>query len=483
MTLHDQTICGTTPEKQRKAAEARMFENLKFMPGDAPIYRQIADRIADEIGEGRLAIGDRLPPQRDIARMAGVNLTTVTRAFAELQQRGLVESRPGRGSIIADPSVTASFKSAPVEEQGFIDLSVNRPATTGYLEALASLMPQLPDDRRYAALQDFHAPEGPAWAREALATWFAPVTGAADPSQVILTNGAQHGLACVLGAFARPGDSILADAITYQGIGALCRSLDLTLRPVAMDRGGMRPEAFEAACVEHNPSAVFLVPTLHNPTTITLSAERRAELAAIARKHRVLILEDDVYRPLKEDAPPALVQTDPDITIHISGLSKCIAPGLRLGAVIAPRAMVSDIAAMLRINCWSTSPLNALIATRMIEDDLAARIVTGQRQEFAARQAIVREVLAGFDVMTDDAATHFWLQLPDPWHGSAFSRAANQAGVGVLAGEVFSVGRDSIAHAVRVNIGAARSREGLRHALEGLREILSGGRRLFETMI
>ncbi|MGK9339792.1 PLP-dependent aminotransferase family protein [Sinorhizobium meliloti] len=460
-----------------------MFEDFTFTAGDVPIYRQIADRIANEIGEGRLAIGDRLPPQRDIARMARVNLTTVTRAFADLQQRGLVESRPGRGSIIADPSINASFKSSPVDEQGFIDLSVNRPATSGYLEALAVLMPQLADDRRYAALQDFHAPEGPAFAREALSSWISPISCVEDPSQLIVTNGAQHGLACVLGALVRPGDCVLADAITYQGIGALCRSLDLSLKPVAMDRDGMLPDAFEAACAAHNPSAVFLVPTLHNPTTITLSAERRTQLAAIARKHGLLIIEDDVYRPLKDSAPPSFIATDPDITLYIGGLSKSVAPGLRLGAVIAPRPMVSDIAAMLRINCWSTSPLNALIATKMIEDGLVARVIAGQRTEFHQRQAIVREVLSGFDVMTDDASTHFWLQLPDPWNGNAFTRAASQVGVGVLSGEVFAVGRDSIAHAVRVNVGAARSREDLRHALEALREILTSGRRLFDTMI
>lgn len=460
-----------------------MFEKSQFTTGDVPIYRQIADLIADKIAEGRLAAGDRLPPQRDIARMAGVNLTTVTRAFASLQKRGLVESRPGRGSIIADPAMTASFQSAPVDEQGFIDLSVNRPATTGYLQALATLMPQLPADRRYAALQDFHAPEGPGWAREAMAGWFSAMAGVNEPAQIVMTNGAQHGLACVLGALARPGDTILADAVTYQGIGALCRSLDLTLKPVGMDRGGMRPDVLEAMCTEHKPRAIFLVPTLHNPTTITLDSGRRQAIAEIARKHDVLIIEDDVYRPLKELAPPAFVASDPDITIHIGGLSKCVAPGLRLGAVLAPKSMIADIAAMLRINCWSTSPLNALIATRMIEDGLVERVIAGQREEFAHRQAIVREVLSGFDVTTDDAATHAWLQLPEPWNGNAFSRAAQQTGVGVLSGEAFAVGRDSVPHAVRINVGAARSRDDLRRALESLRSILSGDRRLFDTMI
>ncbi|WP_249690901.1 PLP-dependent aminotransferase family protein [Stappia sp. WLB 29] len=460
-----------------------MFEKTKFVAGNVPIYRQIADLIADGIVQGKLTVGERLPPQRDIARMVGVNLTTITRAFADLQERGLVESRAGRGSIIADPSVNASFKSAPVEEQGFIDLSVNRPATTGYLEALAALMPQLPRDKRYTSLQDFHAPEGPSWAREAVADWLSPAAGINDPSRIIVTNGAQNGLACVLGAVARQGDAILADAVTYQGIGALCRSLDLNLRPVAIDRDGMLPDALDRTCNEFKPRALFLVPTLHNPTTITLSAERKCALAAIARKHGVLIVEDDVYRPLKADAPRALVSSDPDITVHISGLSKCVAPGLRFGAVLAPKALVADIAAMLRINCWSTSPLNALIATRMIEDGRVARIVDGQRDEFGRRQAVVREVLHDVNIWTDDVATHFWLHLPEPWHANAFARAAAQAGVGVLSGEVFAVGRDSVPHAVRVNVGAARSPKDLRCALESLRDVLKADRRLYETMI
>lgn len=460
-----------------------MFEKTKFAPGDVPIYRQIADLIADGIVQGKFTVGDRLPPQRDIARMAGVNLTTITRAFADLQERGLVESRAGRGSIVADPSLNASFKSAPVDEQGFIDLSVNRPATTGYLQALAALMPQLAQDRRYASLQDFHAPEGPGWAREAVAEWLSPTAGVNDPTRIIVTNGAQNGLACVLGAVARQGDTILADAVTYQGIGALCRSLDLSLRPVAMDRTGMLPDALDRACAEFRPRALFLVPTLHNPTTITLSAERKATLAGVARKHGVLILEDDVYRPLKANAPPALVATDPDITVHIGGLSKCVAPGLRFGAVLAPKVLGADIAAMLRINCWSTSPLNALIATRMIEDGQVDRIVAGQREEFGRRQAVVREVLTGADIWSDDDSTHFWLNLPEPWHANAFSRAAARAGVGVLSSEVFAVGRDSAPHAVRVNVGAARSAEDLRRALESLRDVLAADRRLYETMI
>lgn len=366
---------------------------------------------------------------------------------------------------------------------GFVDLSVNRPATTGYLEALARLMPQLPNDRRYPALQDFHAPEGPVWARDTIASWLAPVTGIDVPAQIIMTNGAQHGLACTLGAIARPGDTILADCVTYQGIGALCRSLDLIVKPVMTDQDGMLPDALAAMCAANRPRALLIVPTLHNPTTVTLSAERRNAIADVARAHETLIIEDDVYRPLKGDALPAFITMSPEITVYISSFSKCVAPGLRVGAVLAPKRMVADIAAMLRINCWSISPLNALVAVRMIEDGSIERIISGQRDEFALRQTIVRETLGAFDVVTDDAAPHAWLNLPEPWQGNAFARVASQNGVGILPGEAFAIDRTLIPHAVRINLGAARSREDLRRALETLRKILSGDRRVFEAVV
>ena len=106
-------------------------------------------------------------------------------------------------------------------------------------------------------MRDYHPPEGPAWARAAVADWLNGVAGDGDPGRVVLTDGAQHGLACVLRALTQRGDLILADSITYQGISALCRSQGLELRGLSMDREGMRPDAFEAACAEFAPPRGF----------------------------------------------------------------------------------------------------------------------------------------------------------------------------------------------------------------------------------
>jgi DNA-binding transcriptional MocR family regulator len=237
----------------------------------------------------------------------------------------------------------------------------------------------------------------------------------------------------------------------------------------------MRPDAFEAACASFRPRAVFLIPSLHNPTTVVLSEERRLALSAVARRHNVLIIEDDVYRPLLEQAAPSFATLEPELTVYVSGLSKCIAPGLRFGLVIAPRAVLGNIAAALRIDCWSISPLTALVATNLLEDAAAARIIEVQREELRRRQAVLRDALAAYDVQSHETSPHAWLHLPEPWRSGAFARACRQRGVGVLPADAFAVGRETLVHAVRINLGAAPSLSDLRYALAVVAGLLNDG--------
>ena len=453
------------------------LETLRLSADEQPIYRKLVDAIAERIARGDLAAGERLPPQREIARSLGINVTTVTRALTALQQRGLVKGRPGRGTIVAAPDggEEPGFRSAPADETGIIDLSVNRPATTAYPEALARILPRLPKDKRYPALQDYQAPEGPSWARAAAADWLAPIVGGNDPGRIVVTEGAQHALACTLAAVTQPGELVVADAITYQGIKALCQSRGVELRGLPMDRDGMLPDAFERACGSMRPRAIFLVPSLHNPTTVTLSEERRHAIVRIARQHNVLIIEDDVYGPLLDQRPPSFAALEPELTIHIAGFSKCVAPGLRMGFVAAPRALVAQLAATLRIDCWCVSPLSALLGTLLLEEGLIAELVSQQREELRLRQALLTEVLGEFDVQTQPTSTHAWLHLPDPWRGHAFVRICQREGVRVLGGDAFAVGRHAAPDAVRINVAAARSRDDLRRALEVLTGLLRVG--------
>lgn len=443
----------------------------------SPLYMQLADAIERAIDDGGLSAGDRLPPHHDLARGFDVNITTITKAFGVLQQKGLVDSRPGRGTIVSLPMVERDlqFQTEPEDGGGVIDLGVNRALTPAYASSLARLLPKLPADKRFAGVQDYQPSEGPEWARKAGALWIRAYGPKVDPTRVVLTNGAQHALACTLAAVTKPHDRVLADRVTYQGINALCRTLHLELRDVDGDEDGMQPEALENACRESSPRVLFLVPSLHNPTTVTLSEDRRRRLLEVARRHEVLIVEDDVYAPFLESRPPAFADLDPGCSIYITSLSKCIAPGLRTAFVAPPDRLVPDIAATARIDCWSTSALTCLIATRLIEDGIGHAIVEAHRSELRLRNRMTRRILPGEELRTQPTSAHAWLRLPDPWRSVSFANVCQRCGVRVLAAEMFTLGRAQAPQAVRINVAAARSREQLQKALHGIRDLLYRG--------
>lgn len=467
------------PARHRQSPSAPITPIRLERDAGKPLYEQLADALAAGIEDGSLAPGDRLPPHRELARALEINITTVTRAVALLKGRGLVEGRAGRGTLVGPVhrQREAQFQSAPVADRDFLDLSVNRPATDLYLTALAEVMPRLPQDERYASVKDYQPSEGPAWARAAVERWLEHLGVEADAADVVLTEGAQHGLASVLRSICQPGDVVLADTVTYQGSNALCRTLGIELYGVAGNAGGMAPEHFEQACTSLKPRAVFLVPSLHNPTTVTLDQSRRRELTAIAAQHDVLIIEDDVYRPLLDDSPGSLHALQPERTFYLSGFSKCIAPGLRFGFVVAPKAFAADVATALRVDCWSVEPLSALIATHLIECGWADRIVEAQKEELRARHEILRECLGTHQLASHPTSTHAWLRLPEPWRGSDFALTCQRFGVGVLPGEAFTLRQEASPHAVRLNLSAARSRDELRRALGIIGELVSSGHR------
>lgn len=443
----------------------------------SPLYMQLADAVEKAIETGALVSGDRLPPHHNLARDLDVNITTITKAFSVLKEKGLVDSRPGRGTIVrplqSDSEI--QFQTAPTESGSVIDLSVNRPASSAYTTNLSKLLGVLSQDERFPSLKDYQSSEGPEWAREAGVQWISEFGPPVERERVLVTDGAQHALACALAAVTTVGDQVLADNVTYQGINALCRALHLELRGVASDENGMSPEALEAACRENTPKVLFLVPNLHNPTTITLSEERRRQLLSVAQRYDVLIMEDDVYAPLLEKRPPPFAALDPERTIYITGLSKCVAPGLRAAFVVPPTRLVPDIAAAIRIDCWSIAPLTCLVATRMIEDGIARNIVETHRTELKQRNGIARRILPGEELRTQPISTHAWLQLPEPWRGASFANVCQYHGVRVLASEAFTLGQAAAPHAVRINVAAARSQQDLEKALVIVQNLLLRG--------
>lgn len=455
----------------------RLRANLAQSAGDRPAYRRISEFLEGEISRGVLMPGGRLPPQREVARALGVNTATVTRAYRELRLRGYVGGRTGQGTRVlgADLGMSAPAGANAPADPALIDLTINRPATGAAADATEQAMRRLPRDPRFQSLADYLPAEGPLWAREAALTWIAHSGFNAAPETVVLTAGAQHALFCCLAGLIEPGDVVLADPATYQGIGALGRLLGFRVEAVACDDSGMRPDALAAAARSSPARAVFLVPSIQNPTTLTLGTRRRRELADVAKAHDLWILEDDVYGRLLDARPSAIACAAPERTCYITGTSKAVAPGLRIGVAAVPGTLRESVVAALRTNQWMVSAWPLLAFARWTEDGELDRIVRANQEELTHRNRLAAEILPPTGLHQTATGTHIWMDLPEPWRAAAFERAARDRGVAVLPGEAFATGRAPARQGVRVNLGAARSRDQLRQALTRLRAVLEAG--------
>jgi len=237
-----------------------------------------------------------------------------------------------------------------------------------------------------------------------------------------------------------------------------------------MDGEGLKPDALEVACRSSRARVLYCMPRMQNPTSAVMSERRRRQIAAVAEKYRLTVVEDDTYGFLSPERTP-LAPLIPHRTVFVTSLSKSLFPGLRLGCVVAPPAVLEKIATAVWTTMLCTSPIGADLLSGWIEDGTAWRIADWKRHEGAARQTMVKRLLAGERYQTHPMSHHLWLSLPPRWSSDGFVAQARTRGVILNASSEFAVG-DHQPRAVRVCIGTPRTRAGLEQALTRVAECL-----------
>jgi DNA-binding transcriptional MocR family regulator len=454
-------------------------------PRRGPRYLAIADALADDAVAGRLPAGTRLPTHRELADRLGVTVGTVTRGYAEATRRGLVSGEVGRGTFVRAAAGPGLASVAPLPpEPGLVDLSANLPPEapgdrTG--AALARTLKALAQRKDLERLLGYPAEGGAPEHRAAGAVWARRAGLDVTADRVLVSSGSQHGMTAVFAALLSPGDLVLTDALTYPGMKALASLLSLRLQGLPMDEQGLLPDALAAACRTGSPRALYCMPTLQNPTAAVMGDGRRKEIASIAREHGLLVVEDDVHGHLPEKSPRPLAAQLPELAVYLTGTSKSLAPGLRVGFIAAPRALAPRLSAAIRGTTWMAAPLMAEIAARWIGDGTADAVLARKRKETAARNALAARVLDGARYAAHPASFHLWLHLPEPWRADAFAAAARRQGVAITPAAAFAAtaggprprrGAAAVPEAVRVCLGGARDRAGLERALGVLRGLL-----------
>jgi DNA-binding transcriptional MocR family regulator len=446
----------------------------RIEPGNGPKYLAIAEALLADVRSGRLRPGERLPPQRVLAKEIGVDLTTVTRAFNEARRHGLIDASAGRGSFVRAP--TTSPHALATGLLPAIDMSMNAPPQPREARLAERLRDGIADvlaSPEVALQLSYQDSAGAAPDRAAGALWLERRLGPVSPDRVLVTGGAQTALFAVVAALLQPGDGLCAGALTYPGLRAVAEQRGLRLLPIALDKDGLDPEAFEEICRREAPRALYCVPTLDNPTTATMPAGRREEIVVVARRHGVAIIEDDAYGPLPSEAPAPLAALAPDITWHVASLSKCATPALRIAYVVTPDlAQTLRLAAEVRVTSLMAPPLTAALASRWVLDGTLETVTAAIRGENTARQRIAREVLKGADFAAHPEGHHLWLRLPGPWQRAEFVTHARRSGLSIVASDAFAVAVPP-PEAVRVSLGVAQDQDILERALRLLSALLA----------
>jgi len=437
-----------------------------------PRYKTIVDAFAADIRSGRLSPGARLPTHRQLARREGVALVTASRVYAELEAIGLVVGETGRGTFVRETSLPAGLG---IEQQaalsGLTDLNFNSPSLPGQGEMLRSALRELASSGDLEALLRYQPHAGRQHERAIFARHLLARGIEAAAEQILIVNGATHGLAAVVLGLFRPGDVVAVDALTYPGFKLLAETMRLDLAPVPVRSDGLDLTALARICKDRHVRAVYTMPTLHNPLGCVMTPERRQELVAIARKHELLIIEDAAYAFLVDDAPAPVAAIAPELTIYVSGLSKSVATGLRVGFVAAPAHYVPMIERAIRATAWNTAGVMTAIACNWIVDGTVSQLEAQKRDDARVRQQIAAEVLTGTTRIAHPASYFIWLPFTEDVRADLVAMALIRENIAVSTAEPFAT-TEQVPHAIRLALGSV-DLTSLRESLGTVRDAIN----------
>lgn len=432
-------------------------------------YKAVVDRYAQAIRSGQLPAGSRLPTHRTLAAGERISLATATRVYRELEEMGLVSGETGRGTFVRDLSLPPGHGvDQQVVAADVVDLNFNYPSLPDQGDALREALRQLAMAGDIDSHLRYQPHAGRLAERDIIARHLTCQHFAPDAENVLIVNGAQHGLAVTVMGLLRPGDVVAVDALTYSGFKVLAALYHLELAAIPCRPEGPDLQALHTLCQQRRVRAVYTMPTLHNPLGWVLNTGQRQALADLARQHDLLIIEDAAYARLVSHPPPPVVSYAPERTVYVTGFSKNIATGLRVGVVISPPRYRPEIERAIRATTWNTPTLISSLICAWIEDGTVARFEMQKRQDARQRQQVAREVLCGLPVVSHPDSYFVWLPLGEESRADRLANALMERRISVSTAEPFCVST-TIPQALRIALGSVPF-DSLRPALLSVRD-------------
>lgn len=419
---------------------ARELGNWRTSSSTGAAYLGLADAVRLLIVDGRIPVGSRLPSERALADVLRVSRTTVTAAFAALREDGYLNARRGARSTAALPPRPAlpTDPGAPTVSLAAAALSAPSAAVReAFADAARDVTPYLAEVG--------HELSGVCALRTAVAERYTARGLPTDPTQIMITTGAQHAIGLILAAFTQPGDRVLVEQPTYHGALAAISAAGSRAVPVALNESGWELDAVHAAIRQLAPVLAYFIPDSHNPTGFTMPTEQRNRLGHIISETRTrTIVDESIMDMWLDDAPPeplaAALPNRRELVLTIGSMSKSFWGGLRIGWIRAEPATLATIASVRASVDLGTPILEQLTAARLL--DQRDEILPERRALLRSRREHLLDLLArelpDWRPGPGRGGMSLWIQLPAPM-STALSASASRLGLDLPAGPRFGV--------------------------------------------
>jgi len=480
---------------------------------DQPLYLQAAEQLRAQIESGELPPHTRLPASRVLAKQLGVNRITIVNAYAELEAEGLVVSRVGSGTFVAGrqenpaPHFQADYiprwrDSLPPRQQwnanqmlaemmrmarqpGVISFAAGAPASeflpvNEFRRALNEVL-----RRDGAAALQYEEAAGYLPLRQTIAQALQAQNIQVRGDDILITAGCQQALNMALRVLTRGDDRVLiVEDPCYLGLLDIVNAQRITPVGAPVDAHGLRVDRLEQLILRHRPQLIYVIPSFHNPTGVTMPLERRQTLLDIAARNGVPILEDASYDELRYEgqAQPSLKSLDrADTVLHAGGYSKTLVPGIRIGYLVAPAILHDRIIATKQTADILTSPLNQRALHVYLQSGHYTEHLRRVRRAYKERlEAMLAAIEQHFPAQAcwrrPEGGMYIWVEMPSegPSAATLYLTAINYS-VAFAIGSVFSAS-GSFSHTLRLNFTThtpAEIEEGIRRLGKAWKELLS----------
>ena len=447
----------------------------------------LAQRIAQSIEQGGIAVGSRLRSIRDAAAKEGVGRNTVVEAYARLAARGYVEARAGSGYYVRKqpPGLRAqlpplhvteavdvvSLLREQLERHYEVRVGEGRPPAS-WIEG-SELRQHLRRARSHGMTEIEHGYRT-SWGylplRETIAHMLCERSIHVNERQVLLTQGANHALDLIVRQLLEAGDEVLVDAPGYYPLFGKLRLAKVHMLGVPRQADGPDLDALEALLQTRRPKVFFTQSLAHNPTGGSISLPKAHRLMQMAVTHDFLVVEDDPFADLQPATAPRLAALDQlERVIYVSSFSKTLSADLRVGYIAAATHRINALCDIKMVTVVSTSEFVERVVQQLLSSGQYWRHLSRLRERISAALGPGQKALERLGLAVHHSQSggyYLWVELPQGMTESALVRSAAERSIFLAPGSVFYPDRQGAQQALRLNVGYVNDARFL-HFMEG----------------